>query len=175
MNYYFNSLGELPEALSKEETIMYFKKYKNGDKTARDILISHNLRFVIYIVNIITSKSAYNYNKSDLVSIGLIGLIKAVDTFNLDKGYLFITYADKCIKNEIFMFLNSNNKHMKNISLDALVFADIVKEKTISHENTLIDKNVNIENQFMDGEVLFQIMKNQRIHQNYLQFWDTFV
>lgn len=95
-----------------------FRKMQLGDQTARDELIEHNLRFVIYIVqsfNLVNYESDYDIN--DLLSIGTIGLIKAIDTFDIDKGIHLSTYARRYIKNEILMYFRSNNKRKNDISI----------------------------------------------------------
>ena len=134
--YYKN---KLPEAFTSIENKHYFELYKNGDKNAREELILHNLKLVLNIV-----KKYKNYNSEDLISIGTIGLVKAIDTFDIDKGYTFSTYAARCIENEILMyFRKKENKEIYKISLDdtitsekdgnckdSLKMLDILKEDT---------------------------------------------
>lgn len=92
---------------------MYFDKFKNGDKKAKDILISHNLRLVAHIVK----KYSGAGEADDLLSVGSIGLIKAINTFEYGKGTQLSTYAARCIENEILMLIRVNKKHKKAISL----------------------------------------------------------
>lgn len=98
--YYFalhvKSGGSFPPALSAEEEAELLKKYQSGDQAARDTLIEHNLRLVAHIV-----KKYYNSgaDPEDMISIGTIGLIKAVSTFNSEKGIHLATYASRCIEN----------------------------------------------------------------------------
>ena len=120
--------------LSKEETLMYLKKYKDGDKNARDVIILHHTRFTLSIAKRFINTG---YCVEDLFSIGLIGLIKAVDTFDIEKGIQFLTYALCCVNNEIIMFLRKNKKHQNNFSYENSFFDD---DKNISFETILYDK-----------------------------------
>ena len=104
-----------PEPLSKDEEDKYVEDLLNqNDKFAREQLIEHNLRLVAHIAKKYESK---NDLMEDLISIGIIGLIKAVDSFSNDKGVRLATYSAKCIENEILMHLRSNKKNNKNVSL----------------------------------------------------------
>ncbi len=87
-----------PPPLSPKEEADYFQKMKNGDKKAREKLIEHNLRLVAHIVK---KYYASGVDQDDLISIGTIGLIKAIDSFNADNGARFATYAAKCLQNAI--------------------------------------------------------------------------
>ena len=106
------------EPLSKEEEEEKIKKMQEGDITARNDLIEHNLRLVAHIVKKFDYK---NVDQDDLISIGTIGLIKGVDSFLTSKGNRLTTYCAKCIQNEI---LRANNKNNKNISLNEPVGFD---------------------------------------------------
>ena len=104
-----------PEPLSKDEEDKYVYDLLNKNDTyAREQLIEHNLRLVAHIAKKYESK---NDLMEDLISIGIIGLIKAVDSFSNDKGVRLATYSAKCIENEILMHLRSNKKNTKNVSL----------------------------------------------------------
>jgi RNA polymerase sporulation-specific sigma factor len=109
-----SSNGEFPSPLSAAKEKEHFLKYKNGDFSSRDILIERNLRLVAHIV-----KKYYTSHKDqdDLISIGTIGLIKAIDTFNVDNGTRFATYACTCVKNEILMYFRSIKKIQSETSL----------------------------------------------------------
>ncbi len=107
--------GKLPTPLDKKELEEKFKKIKNGDEQAKNEIIEHNIRLVVHI----TKKfSTSPYETEDLISIGIIGLIKAVNSFSLDKNTTFSSYASKCIGNEILMHLRNNNKRKNDISLN---------------------------------------------------------
>lgn len=100
--------SDLSQPFSEEELNIYFRNMKNGDLNARNAIIEHNIKLVINIV----IKNFYNtpYEINELVSVGLIGLIKSVDTFDINKNVKFITYSVTCIKNEILEFLRKNKK-----------------------------------------------------------------
>lgn len=104
---------ELPEALTKEELYGLFFQMKNNNMEARKTIIEHNVRLVVYVINI--HFGSLNYEKEDLVSIGLIGLIKAVDTYNLEKRIEFSTYAVRCIENEIYTMLKNSKKSINTV------------------------------------------------------------
>lgn len=105
-----------PKPLSAEEEKSEFQKMKAGDKNAREKLISHNLRLVAHIVK----KYTNSLEADDLLSVGTIGLIKAVDSFDCTKSVQFSTYAARCINNEILMLIRSNKKHKNVVSLNSL-------------------------------------------------------
>lgn len=102
------------EPLTKEEEKKYLNKYKEGDQKAKDILVERNLRLVAHI--------AKKYNQAEremeeLISIGTVGLIKAINTFDNSKGNRLVTYASKCIDNEILMMIRSERKRAREVSL----------------------------------------------------------
>ncbi len=89
------------------------ERFRNGDMEARDVLVKHNLRLIVYI-----AKKYTNYpDKDELLSVGTIGLIKAINTFKGDKSTALATYASRCIENEILMALRAYKKHKNNLSL----------------------------------------------------------
>ena len=104
-----------PKPLSKEDESRYLKESALGDEAARHKLVEHNLRLVAHIVKKYQNTALSN---DDLISIGTIGLIKAVNTFDPDKKIKLATYASRCIENEILMFLRKNGKTRGEISLD---------------------------------------------------------
>ena len=110
-----------PETLSKEDEDKYISEMLNGSKDARNILIEHNLRLVAHIVKKYASP---DYDTDDLISIGTIGLIKGIDSYSNKKGVKLTTYCARCIDNEILMFFRSNNKNLRNISLNESVGYD---------------------------------------------------
>ena len=113
--HYVNSPQVLPPPLSKEEEERLCEKLREGSKTARDKLIEHNLRLVVFIAKKFETSGV---NIEDLVSIGTIGLIKAVNTFNPEKNIKLATYSSRCIENEILMHLRKVNQQKMDISLD---------------------------------------------------------
>lgn len=114
---FVSTIQGFPKPLSKEEEAECIKKLQEGDEKARETLINHNLRLVAHIVK--------KYNNSleadDLISVGTIGLIKAVDSFDNSKGVLLSTYASRCIENEILMLIRANKKHKDIVSLNAML------------------------------------------------------
>ena len=117
---YVNNKGSFPEPLKPEEEREYLAACKAGDKRAREMLIRHNLRLVAHIVK----KYSNAGEADDLISVGSIGLIKGIETFELGKGSALATYAAKCIDNEILMYIRSNKKHRSSISLSESVGID---------------------------------------------------
>lgn len=113
--FYIGGSEALPPPLSKDEEEILLEKLPNGDKAARSILIERNLRLVVYIARKFENTGI---NIEDLISIGTIGLIKAVNTFNPEKKIKLATYASRCIENEILMYLRRNNKTRSEVSFD---------------------------------------------------------
>ncbi|WP_349410422.1 RNA polymerase sporulation sigma factor SigE [Pseudalkalibacillus sp. SCS-8] len=113
--YYIGGNEALPSPLSKDEEALLLKKLPKGDKAARAVLIERNLRLVVYIARKFENTGI---NIEDLISIGTIGLIKAVNTFNPEKKIKLATYASRCIENEILMYLRRNNKTRSEVSFD---------------------------------------------------------
>ena len=115
--YYINGPETLPPPLSKDAEQKIMKKIAEGcgEKNAREPLITHNLRLVVYIAKKFESSSA---SLEDLISIGTIGLIKAVNTFRPEKNIKLATYASRCIENEILMFLRKSSQLKNEVSID---------------------------------------------------------
>ncbi|MFZ5969670.1 MAG: RNA polymerase sporulation sigma factor SigK [Bacillota bacterium] len=111
---YVSSNTSFPKPLTPEEEVHYLKLYSEGDEEAKNILVERNLRLVAHIV-----KKYHNTGREvdDLISIGTIGLIKAITTFDAGKGTRLATYAARCIENEILMTIRSNKKTKSEISL----------------------------------------------------------
>ena len=103
-----------PKPLSAREEKEYLERCKEGDQSARDVLIERNMRLVAHVVKKYQSP---DYDMEDLLSVGTIGLIKAVNTFKVDKGSRLATYAAKCVENEILMLLRASKKLSKEVSL----------------------------------------------------------
>lgn len=152
--YYFalhvKGAGAFPPPLSAEREAELLKKSRNGDDGARNELIEHNLRLVAHIV-----KKYYNTgaDQDDMISIGTIGLIKAVSTFNTDKGIHLATYASRCIENEILMFFRNQKKTAQDVFIsdpidtdkdgNTLTLIDVIADKSdIADE---IDTKIKVE------------------------------
>ena len=118
---YINGIDTLPPPLSKEEEAAVFAALEAGDSNARETLIVHNLRLVVYIARKFESSGL---GLEDLISIGTIGLIKAVGTFRPAKKIKLATYASRCIENEILMVLRKNAQSRSEISIDEPLSAD---------------------------------------------------
>ncbi|MCK8823664.1 RNA polymerase sporulation sigma factor SigE [Fuchsiella alkaliacetigena] len=113
--FYVGSSEALPPPLSTEEEKYLLSKLEKGDQAVRSVLIERNLRLVVYIARKFENTGI---DIEDLVSIGTIGLIKAVNTFDVSKRIKLATYASRCIENEILMYLRRNNKKKSEISFD---------------------------------------------------------
>ena len=153
--YYASNLESLLPPLSKEEEQKYIIRNMNGDIEARNKLIEHNLRLVVFLAKKFENTS---YDLEDLVSIGTIGLIKGVKTYKLDKNIKLATYASRCISNEILMFLRKNKKTISEVSLEDTINYDVEGnalslEDVLGTEIDIVDKNFQSKN---DKELLEQ-------------------
>ena len=152
--YYINGPETLPPPLSADEEGRIFERINAGKEKEREKLITHNLRLVVYIAKKFESSGV---NVEDLISIGTIGLIKAVNTFRTEKNIKLATYASRCIENEILMFLRKSSQYKNEISIDEplnvdydgneLLIADILG----SESDTV---NVRIEKQSEQSQLL---------------------
>lgn len=113
--------GSFPKPLSEKQERLYLEKYADGDMEARNKLVEHNLRLVAHII-----KKYYGTQseQDDLVSIGTIGLIKAIDTYDMKKNIRLSSYASRCIENEILMHFRNNKKSAQDISLNETIDTD---------------------------------------------------
>ncbi len=147
---YSNSV--FPEPLSSEEEEICINKMLDGDKDARNKLIEHNLRLVAHIVKKYDTKEAMT---DDLISIGTIGLIKGIDTYNGDRKTKITTYAARCIQNEILMHFRSQKKYGPTVSLNDAIghdkegneinLIDVIKDKNVDLFETLdLKNNINL-------------------------------
>lgn len=118
---YIQSSSLFPEPLSAEDEKKYLEEMLSGSESARNILIEHNLRLVAHIAK---KYNNANEDQDDLISIGTIGLIKAIETFKVDKGTRLATYASKCIENEILMNIRTNKKNKVQVSLQDPIGVD---------------------------------------------------
>ena len=161
--YMLGSTDILPEPLTKEEEEKYVNEFQNGNLNAKDKLIEHNLRLVVYL-----SKKYENtkIDLEDLVSIGTIGLIKAINTYKNDKNIKLATYASRCIDNEILMFLRKNKKRRADVSLDESLSFDaegneLHLEDILGTEDDIVTKG--IEENDVKKALLYEINKlNER-------------
>lgn len=138
--------SSFPKQLTPEEEKEYLEKFKNGDMNARNILVERNLRLVAHIAK----KYSNEANNEDLISVGIIGLIKGINTFNPEKSPRLSSYAARCIENEVLMVLRGAKKYNNEVSLDerigtdkegnALTFADIIPAETADIVDELTTK-----------------------------------
>lgn len=138
---HIQNTSSFPKPLPPKEEKEMLEKMKNGDKNARATLIERNLRLVSHIVKKYYSKTN---DTDDLISIGTIGLIKAIDSFNTEKGTKLATYASRCIENEILMYFRAGKKLANDISLSDALEIDkdgnpLTVEDTISSNSDLAE------------------------------------
>ena len=119
--FFVGQTDVLPEPLSKEQEEYYVILKEEGDPNAKDILIEHNLRLVVFLAKKYENTGV---DLEDLVSIGTIGLIKGINTFNSSKNIKLATYASRCIDNEILMYLRKTKKLKTEVSIDASLSLD---------------------------------------------------
>ncbi len=141
---YISGKEALPQALKQEEEDALIDRLKKGDESARSELIEHNLRLVVYIAKKFDNTGT---ELDDLVSVGAIGLIKAVQSFDANKNIKLATYASRCIENEILMYIRKKSKQNHEVSLDEplnfdkdgneLLLADILESETETMGNQL--------------------------------------
>ena len=139
---FVGSTDILPEPLSKEKENFYVLRSMDGDVEARNILIEHNLRLVVFLAK---KYDNTNTDLEDLVSIGTIGLIKGVNTYRLDKNIKLATYASRCIDNEILMFLRKNKRRKVEVSFEDSINLDsdgneLHLEDVLGTEDNIVEK-----------------------------------
>ncbi|HOM02861.1 MAG TPA: RNA polymerase sporulation sigma factor SigE [Acetivibrio sp.] len=155
--YYIGGNDSLPPPLSSEEENYLLSKLEESEFGVKSILIERNLRLVVYIARKFENTGV---GVEDLVSIGTIGLIKAINTFNPNKNIKLATYASKCIENEILMYLRRNNKMKTEISIDEPLNVDwdgneLLLSDILGTENDLIHRSIEDE---IDKELLAMAM-----------------
>lgn len=148
--FYIGRHDVLKEPLKGKDEEDALKKLQEGDKQARDLLIEHNLRLVVYVAK--KYDSMQNGSIEDLISIGTIGLVKAVNTFKMDKNIKLATYASRCIENEILMFLRKNNKLRQEISFDEPLNVDydgneLLLSDIVGTNNDIVQDEMNYNDQ----------------------------
>lgn len=149
---YVSEKSSFPKPLSKEKEKEYLDKCALGDEEAKEILVKHNLRLVAHI-----AKKYSNYGDNDeLISIGSIGLIKAIESFNHEKGTALATYASRCIENEILMTMRTSKKHRSNISLNEPIGVDKDGNELVIMDMLCDDHSVieDVENNIMMEKLL---------------------
>lgn len=161
-----NEYNGFPKPLTSEEEENYLTALEHGDKKAREILINHNLRLVAHIAK----KFSGTAEVDDLISVGSIGLIKAIDSYRLGKGSKLSTYASRCVENEILMLLRSNKKHNgvrsieESVAMDneggELSIKDIIPQKAEDDPDNVVGRVVVMEK-------IKQVMREQLDEREY--------
>lgn len=147
--YYINGPQTLPPPLTKEEQAEITARIEAGDETAREPLITHNLRLVVYIARKFENSGV---GIEDLISIGTIGLIKAVNTFCPSKNIKLATYASRCIENEILMHLRKTNNLKSEISIDEPLNVDwdgneLLLSDVLGSDPDIVNRDIEIEDE----------------------------
>ncbi len=142
--FFVGSTDALPPPLDKESELAYLIKCQNGDMEARNILIEHNLRLVVFLAKKFDSTG---YDLEDLVSIGSLGLIKGIMTYKVDKNIKLATYASRCITNEILMYIRKNKNRKGEVSFeDALNYDnegnELHLEDIMGTENDVVHEEI---------------------------------
>ena len=142
--YYINGSQTLPPPLKKAEEQLIMDRIINGDESARETLITHNLRLVVYIAKKFETTGA---GVEDLISIGTIGLIKAVNTFCPQRNIKLATYASRCIENEILMFLRKSTQLKNEVSIDEPLNIDwdgneLLLSDVLGSDNDVVNRNI---------------------------------
>ena len=171
-NFVFYVCGReaLPQPLSSEEEQLLLEQAQNGSKVARVRLIEHNIRLVVYIAKKFESSGL---DLEDLISIGAIGLIKAVKTYSLDKNIKLATYASRCIENEILMQLRKNTRIKNEVSLDEPLSSDgdgneLLLADIIPVDEDTVSKGVEMGS---DRQILFSVLKKLDVREQLIMIY----
>ena len=167
---YICSNQALPEPLAPEEEQILLEEIKKGNNFARDKLIEHNIRLVVYIAKKFESSGI---ELEDLISIGAIGLIKAVKTYSLDKNIKLATYASRCIENEILMQLRKNTRIKNEVSLDEPLSNDGEGNELLLQDIIPVDEDSvskGLENG-SDSKILFEILKKLDVREQQIMVY----
>lgn len=154
---YIGCGDRLPPPLSREEEAEALRRLAEGDDKAKDTLIEHNLRLVVYIARKFENTGV---SIEDLISIGAIGLIKAVNTYNAERSIKLATYASRCIENEILMYLRKANRIKAEVSLDEPLNVDwdgneLLLSDVLGTEDDLVSRRIEEE---IDRKLLYEAM-----------------
>ncbi len=153
--HYINGADTLPPPLTKKEESEIFEKLEKNDPSAREMLIVHNLRLVVYIAKKFESTGV---GVEDLVSIGTIGLIKAVNTFRPHKNIKLATYASRCIENEILMYLRKSVQYKNELSIDEPLNIDYDGNELLLSD--IIGTDEDIVSKGLESEAECEILRN---------------
>ncbi len=171
-NYVFYISGKeaLPEPLDYSEELVLLEEIQKGSKVARDRLIEHNIRLVVYIAKKFENSGM---ELDDLISIGAIGLIKAVKTYSLDKNIKLATYASRCIENEILMQLRKNTRIKNEVSLDEPLSSDgdgneLLLADIIPVDEDTVSKGVEMS---ADKQILFNVLRKLDVREQKIMIY----
>ena len=168
--FYINGKEALPEPLDSEEELVLLEEIAQGSTVARDRLIEHNIRLVVYIAKKFDNSGM---ELDDLISIGAIGLIKAVKTYSLDKNIKLATYASRCIENEILMQLRKNTRIKNEVSLDEPLSSDgegneLLLADIIPVEEDSVSKGVETSS---DKQILFNVIRKLDVREQKIMIY----
>ncbi len=155
---YIQSGNLFPEPLNSEDEKKYLIKMKQGDKEAKNILIERNLRLVAHVAK---KYASTNIDQDDLISIGSIGLIKGINSFDMDKNFKLATYVAKCIENEILMYIRSNKKRAYDVYLNEPIGKD-KDDNEVTLQEVLENNERNVEDEVdlkFKIKILYEKMK----------------
>ena len=152
---YISNNSLFPEPLSQEEEKEYLEKYINGDEEARNVLIERNLRLVAHICK---KYNIPNIETDDLISIGTIGLIKGISSFEASKGVRLATYASRCIENEILMFLRKSSQYRNELSIDEPLNIDYDGNELLLSD--ILGTDEDIVNKGIENEAEREMLRN---------------
>lgn len=147
---------KLPAPLNNEELLECIRCARNGNLEARDEIIIHNIKLVLSLV--LKKIANVPYEKKELVSVGIIGLIKATDTFDITKNFNFSTYAVSCINNEILTFTRKGKKFLREESLKQLIVSDS-EGKKLSIEDTIAAEDADFAEDVINKEFLLEVRR----------------
>ena len=168
--HYISGKESLPEPLDSQEELMLLEEIARGNSQARDKLIEHNIRLVVYIAKKFENSGL---ELDDLISIGAIGLIKAVKTYSLDKNIKLATYASRCIENEILMQLRKNTRLKNEVSLDEPLSADSESNELLLADIIPVDEDVVSKGVEMsaDKQILFSVIRKLDIREQKIMIY----
>ena len=157
--YYLCNNEALPNPMTEEEELLCLRQIQEGDNEAKNKLIEHNLRLVVYIAKKFENTAT---DLDDLTSVGSIGLIKAINTFNTQKNIKLATYASRCIENEILMYLRKVSKQKNELSLDKTLSLDSEGNELVLSDIIGVDADeayYSVESQF-ENQMVYQVLNS---------------
>ena len=161
---YISHSNLFPEPLDIEEEKIYLEKMKNGDTNAKKVLIERNLRLVAHVAK---KYQTTNVEQDDLISIGTIGLIKGINSFNIEKNYKLATYVARCIENEILMHLRANKKYALDMYLNEPIGKDkddniVTLQEVIERDEKNIEEEIDLKFKIKEMKVYIDEILTQR-------------